>query len=250
MRERYDQLMYDFDVEKAKEVKNQILKEELGYTLFRYQSCNENNFNALENKKIWVASPKDFNDAFEFSCTIGNKEDHLLEEMGVFEQIPEAKELYLQKQESLKELIRYSQNEFGVCCFMEDKFSQLMWSHYADGHKGFCVEFSFDEERFNNFVYPICYRKEMVNIEMKSPKADFLPIMLTKSEDWAYEREWRLVFTGKDQGLHEAPKIKAVYLGAKIEEPDKRRISDICRMKGYEIYQMDTKYGKYQLEIK
>ena len=52
----------------------------------------------------------------------------------------------------------------------------------------------------------------------ENKKADFLPIMLTKSEVWAYEHEWRIIFSGSEHGLHESPKIKAVYLGAKMED--------------------------------
>lgn len=195
-----------------------MLKEELGYKLFRYQCCNENNLNALRNEKIWMAYPKEFNDAFEFNCTIGNKEDSFLEKMGILEKFPKLKKLNLDKQKTSKEIIAGAQEDFAVCCFMEDNKSQLMWSHYADGHKGFCVEFSFDEERFYNFVYPVCYRKKMINIELENKKADFLPIMLTKSEVWAYEHEWRIIFSGSEHGLHESPKIKAVYLGAKMED--------------------------------
>ena len=32
-----------------------------------------------------------------------------------------------------------------ITAFSENNKSLLMWSHYADSHKGICVEYSFDD---------------------------------------------------------------------------------------------------------
>lgn len=36
----------------------------------------------------------------------------------------------------------------GVCCFSEKWDDLLMWAYYADGHKGFCLEFDTNYEPF------------------------------------------------------------------------------------------------------
>ena len=37
--------------------------------------------------------------------------------------------------------LRAQISQRGVACFTTELNNILMWSHYADGHKGFCLEF-------------------------------------------------------------------------------------------------------------
>lgn len=39
-----------------------------------------------------------------------------------------------------------------LACFSETYKSILMWSHYANNYKGFCVEYNFKELGLNNAV--------------------------------------------------------------------------------------------------
>ncbi|MMZ71396.1 hypothetical protein D1872_347690 [compost metagenome] len=44
----------------------------------------------------------------------------------------------------------------------------LMWSHYADGHTGFCLEYNFKkpdrEEILTRALNPVMYREELLDI--------------------------------------------------------------------------------------
>ena len=53
--------------------------------------------------------------------------------------------------------------ESGSLC--TDNKNSLMWSHYADGHKGFCVEYDFNlysDELENCAILPVIYGIERV----------------------------------------------------------------------------------------
>jgi hypothetical protein len=87
--------------------------------------------------------------------------------------------------------------KLGMLCLSEKRDDILMWSHYAAGHTGFCLEF--DKEGFKSWNYcePIQYRqtyptcKEFVDkIDSKALHYIFL---LRKSEHWKYEKEWRVI---------------------------------------------------------
>lgn len=82
----------------------------------------------------------------------------------------------------------------GVLCFVERPDNLLMWAHYADAHKGVCLEFDTSEWLFRlagkvsySQTYPI------VDTASQSPSHLADTIFLTKSAEWAYEQEWRIV---------------------------------------------------------
>ncbi|MGC9946726.1 MAG: DUF2971 domain-containing protein [Bryobacteraceae bacterium] len=79
-----------------------------------------------------------------------------------------------------------------IYCLTPDPCSTLMWSHYADRHRGICLEFHLGNVLFlkarevmYRSAYPVWVPQEMPAI------AD--QVVLTKSEDWKDEKEWRLV---------------------------------------------------------
>jgi len=121
--------------------------------------------------------------------------------------------------------------ELGIISFTEDYNNPLMWAHYADEHRGFVVEFDFDEpffidsindlngrlSRFGEnylgdvFEFPekVYYRREMPDfsrVELSAPddmnefhwKKFNRTILFTKSNDWIYEKEQRSVVRLKD----------------------------------------------------
>ena len=91
--------------------------------------------------------------------------------------------------------------EYGVLCLAEEPDNILMWSHYADGHKGFVVGFNTDYPPFKREpLWKVVYQAERVKMDLtlrpggpehlESTKA----VIRTKSLGWKYENEWRLVY--------------------------------------------------------
>lgn len=114
----------------------------------------------------------------------------------------------------------------GIISFTEDYNNPLMWAHYADEHRGFVVEFDFNEPFFMDSIYnlngrlsrfgknylgdvfefpeKVDYRREMPDfsrVELSAPDDmdEFhwnkfnRTILFTKSNDWIYEKEQRSV---------------------------------------------------------
>ncbi len=118
-------------------------------------------------------------------------------------------------------------NEMGVCSFAETGESVLMWSHYADSHRGVCLRFKptiADEEYL---VGPVTYSIERPVLDMSSE--DMMDwgqkILLTKADYWAYEREWR-AFDVLRSGLHpfRPEMLDAVIFGALTSKRDQAAI--------------------------
>lgn len=179
-----------------------------------------------------------------------------------------------------------------VACFSETNTSSLMWGHYAQSHKGFCLKYDLksivgdctrkcnDVLQCNNLMLnyalaPIIYSPKrfdategyiaMVINELKdriNPQIGYyypdmllpMKLLLTKSADWEYEKEWRLFKAdGQIETKHNyIAKIKptAVYCGTSMSEKDKSVIVNIAKDKGIPCYQMIPHYFSSDYEIR
>jgi Protein of unknown function (DUF2971) len=75
--------------------------------------------------------------------------------------------------------------------------STLMWSHYGDNHKEICLEFGVDNPLFataQSVRYLSSYPGWSPHAVMESSARD---ILLTKSDDWKYEHEYRIIAMGE-----------------------------------------------------
>jgi hypothetical protein len=95
--------------------------------------------------------------------------------------------------EIMTKSIQQSINEsFRITCFSTKRNNILMWSHYADRHTGVCIGF----KTIYLLLDPNLVELKEVNYVTKFPKFTSLtgmPIVTTKSKDWKYENEYRLI---------------------------------------------------------
>lgn len=104
--------------------------------------------------------------------------------------------------------------QYRVYCLGPDVGNLLMWSHYADSHKGICLEFSTRNEvmccplrikYFNEFPIMRLYSTD---------EAETLLPLLTKANVWEYEDEYRIIAqeqsnaTGPDTLITESNLLK------------------------------------------
>lgn len=87
-------------------------------------------------------------------------------------------------------------NEFSACCFSEPADHGLLWSLYAEGHSGICIEFSathphsplVDAQRVDcDDVLPV------VDFRLGSPEDRARLVHLRKATMWRHQAEWRLL---------------------------------------------------------
>jgi hypothetical protein len=72
--------------------------------------------------------------------------------------------------------------------------------------------------------------------------------LLFKSEDWAYEKEWRIFQLPNKTPVMRLPKARKVFLGVNIEKNAKTRIIEIANKKKIPVYQMFLKSDKYKFD--
>lgn len=95
-------------------------------------------------------------------------------------------------------------NNLGIFSLSKRWDSALMWSHYTESHQGFCIGFKENHEyfkdinsppNFGNFIIePVIYSKDRPILPFLKPNfSENLKFILTKSKDWEYEQEVRVI---------------------------------------------------------
>ena len=176
--------------------------------------------------------------------------------------------------ESIKKARQVVSEQFRVTCLSQKMDSSLMWSHYANKHYGFCLEYDFtatvsyqpnDLLTAQLMLFPVHYSderpllskalfdtKNLFNYKKNNmlPAIAFEKIMyglLGKSSDWDYEEEWRIFQLGNKDTM-KLPKARKVFLGANIEDSPKQRIMEIAKKKNIPVFQMYLKADKYKFD--
>jgi hypothetical protein len=89
---------------------------------------------------------------------------------------------------------------YRVYCLGPDVNNLLMWAHYANNHKGICLEFNLRNEVMCSAMGCV-YLKEYPAIRAYSrSEDDNLSIVLAKAEVWSYEMEYRLIALERSAG--------------------------------------------------
>lgn len=83
----------------------------------------------------------------------------------------------------------------GIFCLTENVREMLMWAHYANSHKGFCLVIDpYEDLDFLVHLNPVKYsdQRQMVSCAFRDPE-DVDKVYFHKALCWAYEKEWRFV---------------------------------------------------------
>lgn len=148
-----------------------------------------------------------------------------------------------------------------ISCFCERVDNMLLWSHYADSHKGFALEYDFAEganAESGKYLFPVVYSDKKYDASWETYEliSDYndgdmeyvrnymlgLKSALFKSRDWAYESEWRLVMRdleNRSQFGQLPLKAKAIYYGTRMSDEHRVLLHAIALELGLTEYQME-----------
>lgn len=121
--------------------------------------------------------------------------------------------------------------EIGVLCLSTERDHILMWSYYADCHKGICLQFD-ARAPFLRGARPIGYehRRELINPFRDHDEAMAEKTFLMKSRHWHYEGEWRVIrFEGPGLMTFEPAALTGVVLGAHASREAEGMVRDWAR---------------------
>lgn len=236
-----------------------------------YENKNNEKIDSIADNKFWVSTHDNLNDPFELK-SIFIEEEKIKEYGYPVELVKEVLNVY---------------REYLIGCFTTNLTSNLpMWAHYANNHKGICVEYEVVSPKF---FYPVIYEKgrhlsnkicmnflalsvkDMNGIITDEEEKDlelYSQILyystMIKDKSWEYEDEYRYIIhkmklegkeikggtllNTRDMGI----KISGIYLGMCCEEKYKNRLIEVAKALGIKIYQMcfNDKANDYALDYK
>lgn len=102
-----------------------------------------------------------------------------------------------------------------VLSLAANPMNELMWSFYADNHKGVCLCFDAQHPFFAS-ARPVQYVDDPTNIpERSSDEPMDGPLLFCKGRVWEWQQEWRIVWAGEEPRLIPFPResLKAVVVG-------------------------------------
>ena len=172
----------------------------------------------LENWRLRLSPTSALNDPFEFEMVLSDSYENMINASSDALYAEIDKDLGRTKEErmaqwaqsnadrgikgvSLTEAVREAYKvSLGVLCLTRTQRHLLMWSHYADGHRGMLLEFdeghpsfrrSIPATQFQGRLVPVTYSD--THFPVKSHSADdFANSLSTKALEWAYEQEVRM----------------------------------------------------------
>ena len=147
---------------------------------------------------------------------------------------------------------------FGIYSLTTKRNNFLMWSHYANSHRGICMGFNtkilFDQTR--PIFTPVTYQEDLPNRSIfDDNETDFVKQLLaTKSTVWEYEEEYRLI---KLQGARKEVLIPLngvveIIFGCKISISNKEKLKGIISQKNpsCKLFECSISKKKFEIEIK
>ena len=229
-------------------------------SLYKYRSFDPDNTKYIEpifkNSEIYFPFPSELNDPFEcqFQLTVADLNDleykarhrhwayevqkHLSPKVTAEEYFKYHNTIsfedHLARTESIRdETYKIINSKWGIYSLSSDPLSALMWAHYANNHRGFCIEFSTDNDYFGR-AWEVDYVRKIKFLDILDDmnESSAFNALLTKTVEWSYEREYRLLSNAMDEvaGLptQSRPKVsnfpvkamKSVIFGARMSEHD------------------------------
>jgi hypothetical protein len=178
--------------------------------LYHYEKFNPTHLaTTLRDKVIHCSNPANLNDPWDCKPAF---DPHSLDDPQVLEremawrqehpakqlwatqmrENPQARvEFMIGASESMQKMLAQRR----IYCLTPKPDSTLMWSHYAENHRGICLEFSTANMLFRT-AGQVTYREQYprwVPCDINDTPGRVMELILTKSSDWNYEEEYRLI---------------------------------------------------------
>jgi hypothetical protein len=242
---------------------------------YRYRSMGERSLeftrDIVVESKLFFSIASDFNDPFDsipFVRVTGTRPEvrkyfqDVAREFweGASRQIRRAQVAELSRMtdeartELMRQNVRSTFDKLGICCFADSVAQVLMWSHYADNHKGVCLRFDAWHPWFQEGApRQVLYRDERPALNvLVSKELGFGDALATKAKFWEYEREWRFIQTGGRRACAFPPEaLEAIYLGCKASTATERTVFEWIEQRGrpLEVFRARVARDTFALEF-
>lgn len=263
------------DLAKRSLLENMIVQNIIPRYLYKYRQLTQEKVMNIHTKKIitdnelFFSNPADFNDPYD--CTIpihSNLSEEEIkkrsESLGLSEN-----HFLIEFMKNHSDFIKLSMlkkiENIGVCCFSSLYDSILMWSHYADFHRGICFKFDILEDP-DFFLEPLVVKYTKIQpgcyFLKKDQKKEIERFAQRKFTDWSYESEVRILKSKEEITYNKKPTDKdddhariftfndkalvEIIFGNNTSDEDIKIVKKLCKTCGKE----HVKFSQMELDEK
>ena len=241
------------------------------YRYFKYRFINKNLIDSLVNESLYFALPSNLNDPFDCRIDIRKSANFAASKVSGM------KREILRKISTLDDYgdeIQRRMMKIGVCSFSLNLEESLLWSHYADEHRGVCLTYEFTEnfllDKANEVVgvSEIEYGENALSDWMIENIPDQIEdvfyddfttellkrVLIVKGNGWRYEDECRIIRENAGPFLIPKECLKQVCFGMHIAKSDMQLVRKIVDRAGYtvdylQICKSESDFGIKAVEI-
>lgn len=229
--------------------------------LYKYRETDRTK-NILSSSKFWFANSLSFNDPFDSDLSVDPKFrivdlKRYIAGLGFdnaqskdwIKRVKKNPDVFNQLYANSSEQVK---KRLGTLSLSKTYRDILMWSHYADNHRGQVLELDVLSDLEFFFVpVEIDYQSSFKPLNyLKDSEGSAMRNLSTKAKSWSYEQEVRII--KKFVGLCSIKKdaITKIYFGCNGSLQDRQDIIRLCEKEGYgkaKFFQANKKYGKFEL---
>lgn len=141
--------------------------------------------------------------------------------------------IYYPQHDSIMNLIG-EKGKFKICCFSKTYSNYLLWSYYAQGHSGVCIEYEVNKLPQNVIKRCVKYRKSIPTFDREKPdKEQAIDCLTQKLTFWRNEEEIRLLSYDSHSSDMKIGEMKSITIGSRFDDlfvdGDYRRICNQLR---------------------
>lgn len=250
------------------------------YNYLRFDSGSKDSLRNLStmlvDSNLYLTDPADFNDPFEFKNRLVLDDDEVLKRF--FSDIlsvtyPNHRRSAAAQEALIDALVDqvktdagkifgalFETHSHGVHCFTPEPKNQLMWSHYADSHRGICLQFrtSYDVPTFLA-AGAVDYCDDFPDFHIPTaPQIETVAMMMRKGTSWSYEKERRIAMLAINSRLlpFEPRALTGLILGSRFPEKHLPAIQQMLRQRierglpPVQLYQAEAEKTAYRLIVR
>jgi len=146
--------------------------------------------------------------------------------------------------EDILKKLKGEKEKIRICSLTSDCYNELMWSHYADGHRGIVIGVEIDRNYYK--VKPIIYDGllNVNNFSTFSQHRTAIEILSHKLSVWKYEKEERIFTNGKSFVNVE---VKKIIIGQRMSNIDKSIIKKLVKKINPDIIIEHAKINQHRI---
>ena len=226
------------------------------------------------DSRLWLPSPASFNDPYEFQAQVVLEQDAVKrrhhfrkvgKRVGLKGRELEARLGVLMKKSnadphSMDKVLEQTRERFGIACFSLNPKALRMWSLYAEGHSGICLQFNVANDLgFAVKTMSVNYQRDIATIHWPAEQDRIVEdVLLRKWDIWREEEEVRYVSkVVVNSHLPLSPAfLSAIILGNRFPDSNMPALNEYLRRRNYrglprvKLYRADRYRDRYGMFIR